>query len=275
MSSKIQFSMKVSVFLRISSVLSSKGKCELNVVECEVYCKDYPFSQILDKDGIKNCKNSYLKGSDNPRVLIDRIGSGPKYEFVALGEEEGADKGRELSKLKAQKGGICNDVTTQPGSYGCGLAKYLMKACYEDDEILGKAKKGYDVFTDELDKWEDEPNEADESANRLCQTITYTHCAPEIDSAGTKTPERACVSYMRGAIAADFDLIFIYKGPMGAMDVLNLIEAEKDFRRDEGSAKEFIKKHGPEWFFCKCKDGRKKECMDMTFLFGMSNLQID
>ena len=217
----------------------------------------YPFTQHLDRASLKNCKNRDLKESNDPRIVIKREKSGDYYEFTAFYTEE-------LSKLKGQEGGICNDVTTKPTSYGCGLAKYLMKTCFMDDKILGANKKGYNPITDTKEKWEEEPNEMDEKADKYCETITYTHCAPEVDVHGNKTPVRACVSYMRGALEAKFHLLFVYKGPFAAMDILLLSQAELTFGGSDVYAEEFIKNHGAEWFFCKCKSSHVTECVGLV-----------
>ena len=171
-----------------------------------------------------------------------------RYKFTATL----VPRGKELSTLKANVGGVCNDVATQPGSQGCGLSKYLMKACYEDDGILGVGGKGYDAEKDCKGIWPDESSDVAEKANTYCEKMVYTKCAPD-----ESTPNRACVSYLRAAKSAKFDIVFVSNNDMSVFN-LNVVTAK--FESSVENADKFIEKYGADWFFCKCKDEFKKEC---------------
>ena len=168
-----------------------------------------------------------------------------------------------ISTLDAKTGGLCDHAYTDKTYQGCHLAQYLMATCFQDDSILGEDKKGMDILKDS--KWEKEPQRIEE--HRTCKTITSLSCFPTAD-----TSKRVCISYLRAASLASFDIVFVKKatrGPRGPeeespMTVWKLGEPlETLFGADSDK---FVKTYGISWFFCKCKgesNTEKEKCFDM------------
>ena len=145
--------------------------------------------------------------------------------------------------------GICNYVQTQPGNRRCGLAKYLMATCFQDPSVLGENNRGVDVT--KSDNWDNDPKRT--PAYHYCETVTSLLC----DS----IPYRNCISYMRAASLAEFDILFT-KATEERIIGFELGEAlESKF---DSEYEEFIRVNGGLWFFCKCKDESKNDCMAMA-----------
>jgi hypothetical protein len=166
--------------------------------------------------------------------------------------------------LGGQSGGICDLIeTADENNQGCGLAKYLMATCFQDDSILGDNERGLDIGKDT--NWADEP-ETRKDAISYCKTITYLRCAPFGDP---KPPQRVCISYIRAGSLANFDILFTYKesflnthSKKKNFNVFKLGESlEKTFSND---ADDFIDDYGYTWYFCKCKEDMKQKCMGMA-----------
>ena len=182
--------------------------------------------------------------------------------FTASIEPDGV----EISHLNAEtrNSGHCNDVETKPRSRRCGLAKYLMWICFQDAEILGKQKRGVNPLTNE--QWKDERQK--QNADKYCEQITYVYCMPDEDEDENIIPYIACVAYMRGAIKADFHVLFVYEEQgddeeQVPLDIFNLKKVEAKFGKNKENAEKFVEDHGHEWFFCKCKEKYMKICLGM------------
>ena len=175
-------------------------------------------------------------------------------------------KGEPLGTLNAENPGICNNVRTVPGSRQCGIAKYLMLACFLDNCIIGsKGLKPHESndFRDQVLK---------DVAKENCDTMVYVACKPK-----EGIPPKACVAYLEAAKEAEFHIVFtgpkiisnnkkpIYK-IMEVTDAIDMIDAE-DEHEDEADKTEgrvFIKDNGAHWFFCKCKRNKEEECLQMV-----------
>ena len=219
----------------------------------------YPFQilpEALTKSEKLNCPNKALveKG-----FWINREFVGKKLRVIKFTASI-EPNGEEMSHLRGEKGddGECNDVVTKPNSRRCGLAKYLMWICFQDDEILGKQKRGVNPLTHKY--WKDERQKID--ADQYCEKITYLDCLPEIEEDDEVLPNIVCVSYMRGAIKASFNVLFVYADDV-PFEIFNLEKVEAKFGKKIENAEEFIEDHGYEWFFCKCKANYMTNCMAM------------
>ena len=163
---------------------------------------------------------------------------------------------QEMSYVVSEGRGKCDEVETDPNYQGCGLAKYVTATCFQDVEVLGTDKVGVDVSKDA--HWKYSTNQRAD-ASRYCQTMTFLRCMPH-DGA----PDSVCVSYLRAASISDFDLAFTTFPSYKASESLNVFKLganlENEFKND---AKAFLKKNGPVWFFCKCKETDKSNCMKM------------
>ena len=92
--------------------------------------KKYPVIETFRAGKVKTCENDKLKLKKSYKV--DRIEvekSPPKYRFRATLDEE------EISSLNGEKGGICDLVSTEKRSRGCGLATTLMEHCFTDENV--------------------------------------------------------------------------------------------------------------------------------------------
>ena len=110
--------------------------------------------------------------------------------------------------------------------------------------------------------WEDEKTKTD--ANKNYESIIYVECVTK-----DGTPYKACVAYLRGAIKANFPIIFVYDGGDEPMGIFNVEKLETKFGESKENADRFIQKYGDIWFFCKCKEKEMKECMNM--IKGINN----
>ena len=134
----------------------------------------------------------------------------PDLTFIAtLGPED--DSSQKMSQLNARVGGKCERASTISGFQGCGLAAYMVATCFQDYTVLGSNGKGYDVNSDF--KWKEEPRKA--KAHALCKSTIHYQCVIHND----------CISYLRGAILAHYDIVFMKKAKVGKMHAWELDES--------------------------------------------------
>ena len=215
------------------------------------------------------CENDKLKAQGNFYVQKKEIRETEKHDvtfFATLGPND--DTSTAMSKLNADVGGACDHVSTYEGSQKCGLAAYMMAVCFQADKVLGVNGKGHDVENDI--KWSNEPRKT--IASDKCLSMIYLRCFTD-----PNTPAFACISYLRGAKMADYDIVFMKKAAKPVMNVWTLGETVEDPFKKGPEA--FIKQNGFSWFFCKCKGNtasEKKECLSMAtgkkLCFVFSNL---
>ena len=213
---------------------------------------DYPITVQLNADEKTKCQHDELKKKGE--FQINTIHNG--CLFVAYMMQEGKPPGAQfyMSELTGQSGGICDYVETEPGYRQCGLAKYLMKACFEDEKMLGKENKGFDVRKEYPGipyYWLKEKRA--KQVYEYCKTITFTSCQVDEDD----TTNYACIAYIRAAKLANFDILFSLKGFKATG--IEMKDVEKMFTKE--NADKFIKDYGEYWFFCKCLD---KRCMALV-----------
>ena len=155
-----------------------------------------------------------------------------------------------MSELNARVGGKCDRASTISGSQGCGLAAYMVATCFQDHTVLGSNGRGYDVNSDL--KWKEEPRKA--RADALCKSTIHLQCVKHTD----------CISYLRGAILAHHDIVFMKKAKVDKMHAWEVNESlENAFKKTPVT---FLKQNGNVWYFCKCVSdfGSKTECMSMV-----------
>ena len=208
------------------------------------------------------CVNKMLvkKGSYTIQKLPSRgigIGIGiSDWEFEAILTKKGICYKEDivLSYLKADMGGVCNEVKTFPESYRCGLATALMEFCFTDPDIgtLNPATSGY--F---------QKSNADDSrmlAISNCDHIVYLMCSPL-----QTIPYTACSAYLTAALNTDHTMMFTYNranknSNKNNWDVLKVTTAKLMLK---SNADDFIDDYGDEWFFCKCKSEKVTQCEQM------------
>ena len=163
----------------------------------------------------------------------------------------------QLAILKAKRG-ECNDLLTEKGSRQCGIGKEIMKMCLKDDDIIEDG--GYNPMTES--SWDDE--DLKRTARNVCKAIVLVTCSP-YDS----TPNIVCKSYMDAAKDSGYHLIFLEK-VLEEIKILryDIETAKSDFVKN---ADAFIENKGKNWYFCKCKQDRKKDCLGITtiYLYGI------
>ena len=156
-----------------------------------------------------------------------------------------------LSTLKAKEGGVCNDVRTENGSWHCGLATSLLEICFDDPDIGAfiPDKSVDSEFGLPIDKKYKNLMEIN------CEHISYLECAP-FNSA----TYAACSGYLTAALNTFHSMMFTYHVDK-KWNVLRIADAKIKIKNDPDK---FISDFGDEWFFCKCKSDRTKECESMT-----------
>ena len=124
-----------------------------------------------------------------------------------------------------------------------------MATCFQDVSVLGEDGRGVNVNNDI--PWEKSPMRWD--AHVYCKAMIYLSCVTE--------PRRNCISYLRAAALANFDLLFTFSSPTdtNAFKIGERLESEFDKKSDE-----FINNNGKSWYFCKCKEGSKLTCLAMA-----------
>ena len=140
-----------------------------------------------------------------------------------------------MSILKANIGGICDQVDTEEELRGCGLATILMECCFTDDMVGG-------VNVHNNEKFEMTLGKNREMATQTCKHIVFLRCLPNLDKYA------ACSAYFTAAINTKHSLMLILDDTN--MDVMNVAEAQTEFKKD---ATGWIQDYGYEWFFCQCK----------------------
>ena len=141
------------------------------------------------------------------------------------------------------------------------MAKYLVATCFQDISILGNTKAGVDINNHGY--WKPKARRKQQkSALKYCQTITFLRCMPHHGA-----PSTVFVSYLRAGSISEFDLVLttpqleFISLKAKPFNVFKLgPKLENDFK---SSAEEFLKKYGLAWFFCKCKENKRKKCLKM------------
>jgi hypothetical protein len=181
------------------------------------------------------------------------------YQFTASTKPDDQER---ISELSGKSGGICDLVkTSDENNQGCGLAKYLMATCFQDNSILGDDERGVDISKD--GNWADE-SKIRKDAISYCETITYLRCLPFGDP---KPPSRVCISYLRAGSLANFNILFSLKRTYrtkGSLSFNVFMLGDPLEAKFNSDADKFIGDYGYTWYFCKCKEDMKEKCMGMA-----------
>ena len=199
----------------------------------------------------KSCQNEALiaKGEFTMKksTISGKIG---QWMFEAILTR---DENEILSTLKAKEGGVCNDVRTEEGSWHCGLASSLLEICFEDPDIgtFIPSKSADSDFGLPIEKKYQNLMEIN------CEHITFLECVP-FNSA----TYAACSGYLTAALNTLHSMMFTNDvHDDKKWNVLKIAEAKIKIKNDPDK---LISDFGDEWFFCKCKSDRNKECESMT-----------
>ena len=157
-----------------------------------------------------------------------------------------------ISELNAKDGGFCRaTINLSPKAVqGCGLATKMMELCYSDIGIGSvDPTKDYNFKLKGLEKWRD-------MAILNCEHIVSTNCNP-----AEPTPKAGCAAYMTAALNTGHRMMFTFPTGKLGMDVINVeSEGKPQLKQD---ADNFVLTHGNQWYFCRCKNDRIKECEAM------------
>ena len=157
-----------------------------------------------------------------------------------------------LSTLKAKEGGNCNDENTEYGSWYCGLGPLLLEICFDDPDI------GTFIPDKSVDSEFGMP--IDKPCKHLmeinCQHIAYLECVPYI-----KNYNDACGGYLTAALNTLHTMMFTKRVGIKELKIIRIADAKIKIKNDPDK---FVGDFGKEWFFCKCKSDRIKECESMT-----------
>lgn len=230
---------------------------------------------------LKTCKSAALK--KKKQYFVQKCkSSNPNFEweFKAFLKKGLCNRKTKLSTLhggrvhhedREHPKGFCwatEELSPAPVQ-GCGLATAMMELCFNDADIGSIDPKKNSIFKTEilrngvlveyLRKWK-------EMAILNCEHIVYTSCNPQGGN-----PVIGCAAYMTAALNTGHKMMFTFPTGLqhptgrGYMDVLNVqYEAKKSLQGNgEDGAKRFKDTYGYQWFFCRCKDERKEECMNM------------
>ena len=207
----------------------------------------------LDNSKKGTCENEQLKQQEKYFIEKFAIKDGTSiiyYSFKAVLNEGDQNK---LSELKAEHGGICNNVKTEKGSENCGLATAIMVSCFEDKDIT-------EIGDFDFDKQFESHPQYQKEAEENCAKMVMVACRPD---PSTTTTIEACIAYLNAAFKASYEMMFMIKDvtTSESMDVKKVTAARRDFKRDQ---KVFVEQHGVDWLFCKCKKEKITKCLDMN-----------
>ena len=215
--------------------------------------QDFPITIQLKDKYIKTCINEQL--TQQKSFIVQKCESerrGYDWDFKAsLKLENCKDKKDVLSELNAEKYGHCDLVETLKSSQGCGLATSLMELCFKDDDVGGV----------NLEEDKNFKNKVLESRREMailnCEHIVFLTCAPI-----QPTPKGSCSAYLTAAINTGHAMMFSYPSLKGQMDIMDVEKTARPQLKMDADA--FVQNHGDEWYFCRCKPDRIKECHEMS-----------
>ena len=170
------------------------------------------------------------------------------HEFVFLAVMT-KDVNKGMSSVITEDSGTWDDVETKKEFQGCGLAKYLVATCFQDEFVLGSDDRGVDVNTN--DYWNDSPGQR-KYVSKYCETVTYLRCIP-LD--GAPNAVVVCISYLRAGKISGFDLLFTVldsKFCANAGKTFKVFNLGEDLENSyKSNADKFIQDNGCVWFYCK------------------------
>ena len=168
------------------------------------------------------------------------------YFVVIMEATQRVNPLRAIGNLYSIKKGHCNDVAVLPKYRGCGLAKYLMQACFEEDATENFA-------TNQIARRGREFNE-------LCEKVKFLECAPT-----NPNNKIACSGYMSGAILAGFQIIGTTHKNSFNVYAFHIDHARRMMKGEVYgmNAQTFIDQYGEIWYFCKCRQAKLQECQEI------------
>ena len=163
-----------------------------------------------------------------------------------------------LSTLKANIGGVCNEIETIKGSRRCGLATRLMEFCFEDPTIGSvnpRTVNSKNPANHILHKTHAE--KVRNLAIENCDHIIYLVCAPSDN--GKALPYASCTGYLKAALTTGHTMMFTLNWEK--WQVLKTSIAIDMLKNERVT---WITEYGYIWFFCKCKPNRLTQCEGLS-----------
>ena len=219
-----------------------------------IYSGDFPISIALTTQEKQKCQNAALKLTGK-FLVVRKIDEDNDITFRAVTKE--TDE-KEMSSMISESGGICDDVVTEKEYQGCGLAKYLVATCFQDEAVLGLNNQGVDVNKNPY--WTHSPDQRKDVA-KYCETVAHLRCMP---LSGAPNAVIVCVSYLRAGSISGFDLLLTVSDSPVAKKTFNVFKLGETLENGfKANADKFIQDNGRVWFYCKCKDNEKENCKKM------------
>ena len=155
------------------------------------------------------------------------------------------------------------ELKTEQNSQGCGIGKALMILCLGHEDITDdggldpSAYREFKIWGEAI--WGDIGFST--AARELCKTMVTIVCDPDLST----TTNYACKAYIEAAKIKGYQMMFVDKDskktvPGDHYHVLKTKDAEREFNRNPDA---FIESKGNEWFFCSCKRGSTKDCLEL------------
>ena len=165
-----------------------------------------------------------------------------------------------LANLEAAQG-ICDSLETFEGNRRCGMGRAMMELCLTDKYVIDDG--GFNPPEDKFGVFEDK--ELKEPARNFCETIVIINCATKDD-----TDPIVCKMYMEAAITSGYHMIFVNgleEGEVGRIKRYTIESAKSLFISNPVG---FLEEIGMNWFFCKCKPNKRKDCLgNILFYFRL------
>ena len=178
------------------------------------------------------------------KVELDADDEGPEGQKIKFVARQNWNDDGYLAWLYAWPG-ACDDVETYEHSRKCGMAKSLLMICLQDKEVIMDG--GVDLGL--------------KPAQEHCSIIVGITCKPDMYDDEGNPIVSICKSYIDAARKTKYQMMIVENQDHTEYSVLKTKKALKEFKSDPDK---FISERGDEWFFCKCKKGNTKACMDMA-----------
>ena len=192
----------------------------------------------------------------SPSFYIKKPGN---TEWIALLDLKTQTK-TPLAKLDAAQG-VCDSLETFEGNRRCGMGRAMMELCLTDKYVIDDG--GFNPPEDKFGVFEDK--ELKEPARNFCETIVIINCATKDD-----TDPIVCKMYMEAAITSGYHMIFVNgleEGEVGRIKRYTIESAKSLFISNPVG---FLEEIGMNWFFCKCKPNKRKDCLgNILFYFRL------
>ena len=128
-----------------------------------------------------------------------------------------------------------------------------MEFCFTDEDVGTLSSRAIEEIT--------YPNKI----ASVCAHVIYLVCAPV--KKPPPTPTQACSAYLTAAINTEHQIMFTSPRMFTSKAKMDVLNVKKDAKPEFGrNADTFIRTHGANWYFCRCKPEIMEECESLAFL---------